>query len=87
MALSIIFVKVFCIKGVYKKILLDYCVNSRVCNYGRGHDRTPTDCNYSFSFHISYFNKNEWVPMKGRMKVVPSNSVSIGSWYRPCTKT
>ena len=25
---------------------------------------------------------NEWVPMKGRMEVVPSNSVSMGSWYR-----
>ena len=34
-ALSNIFVKVFCIKGFYKKILLDYCINSRVCNYGK----------------------------------------------------
>ena len=34
MALSNIFVKVFCIKGFYK-ILLDYCINSRVCNYGK----------------------------------------------------
>ena len=36
MALSNIFVKVFCIKEFYKKNLLDYCINSRVCNYGRG---------------------------------------------------
>ena len=38
MALSNIFVKVFCIKGFYKKNknLLDYCINSRVCNYGKG---------------------------------------------------
>ena len=46
-----------------------------------GHGRTPTDCNYSFSFHILNLNINELVPVKGRMKVVPSNSVSIGSWY------
>ena len=25
--------------------------------------------------------------MKGRMKVVPSNSVSMGSWYQSVTKT
>ena len=30
---------------------------------------------------------NEWVPVKGRMEVVPSNSVSMGSWYRSSTKT
>ena len=35
MALSNIFVKVFCIKGFYKKILLDYCINRRACNYGK----------------------------------------------------
>ena len=52
-----------------------------------GCDRTPTNCNYSFSFHISDLNMNEWVPMKGRMEVVPSNSVSMGSWYRSGTKT
>ena len=34
MALSNIFVKVFCIKGFYK-IILGYCINSRVCNYGK----------------------------------------------------
>ena len=33
-ALSNIFVNVFCIKGFFK-ILLDYCINSRVCNYGK----------------------------------------------------
>ena len=36
MALSDIF---FCISVLYKndfyKILLDYCINSRVCNYGK----------------------------------------------------
>ena len=35
MGLSNIFVKVFCIKGFLKKILLDYCINSWVCNYGK----------------------------------------------------
>ena len=52
-----------------------------------GHDRIPTNCNYSFSFHISDLNMNEWVPVKGRMEVVPSNLVSTGSWYRSGTKT
>ena len=52
-----------------------------------GHDRTPTDSNYSFSFHISNLNMNEWVPVKGRMEVVPSYSMSMGSWYRSGTKT
>ena len=52
-----------------------------------GRDRTPTDCNYSFSVHILYLNMNEWVPMKGRMEVVSSNSVSMGSWYLSGTKT
>ena len=53
-----------------------------------GRDRTPTDCNYSFFFfHILDLNMNEWVPMKGRMEVVLSNSVSMGSWYQSGTKT
>ena len=52
-----------------------------------GLDRTPTDFNYSFSFHFSDLNMNEWVSMKGHMEVVPSNSVSMGSWYRSSTKT
>ena len=30
---------------------------------------------------------NEWVPMKGRMEVVPSNLVSLDSWYWSGTKT
>ena len=30
---------------------------------------------------------NEWVPMKGRMEVVSSNSVSMTSWYQSGTKT
>ena len=45
------------------------------------------DYNYSFSFHILDLNMHEWVLMKGRMEVVPSNSVSMGSWYRSGTKT
>ena len=52
-----------------------------------GPDRTPIDCNYSVSFHISDLNMNEWVPVKGRIEVVPSNSMSMGIWYRPGTKT
>ena len=52
-----------------------------------GRNRTPTDCNYTFSFHISDLNMNEWIPVKGHMEVVPSNSVSMGSWYRSGTKT
>ena len=45
-----------------------------------GRDRTPTDCSYSFSFHISDLNTNEWVSVKRRMEVVSSNSVFMGSW-------
>ena len=44
-----------------------------------GRDRTPTGCDYSFSFHISDLNMNECVLVKGRMEVVPSNLVSMGS--------
>ena len=32
-------------------------------------------------------NMNEWVPMKGCIEVVLSNSVSTGKWYRFGTKT
>ena len=37
----------------------------------------------------SCFNLNmkEWVLVKGRIKVVPSNSVSTSKWYQPGTKT
>ena len=52
-----------------------------------GHDRTPTDYNYSFSFRILDLSMNEWVPVKGHMEFVPSNSVSVGSWYQSGTKT
>ena len=45
------------------------------------------DYNYSFSFCILDLNMNEWVLVKGRMQVVSSNSVSMGSWYRSGTKT
>ena len=44
-----------------------------------GRDRTPTDCNYSFSFCNLDLNMNEWVPVTGRMEVVRSNSMSMGS--------
>ena len=40
-----------------------------------------------FFFHILDLNMNEWVPVKGRMEVVPSKLVSMGSWYRSSTKT
>ena len=42
-----------------------------------GHDRTFTDCNYSFSLHILDLNMNEWVRVKGCMEVVPSNLMSM----------
>ena len=45
------------------------------------------ECNYSFSFHILDLNMNEWVQVWGRMELVPSNLVSMGSWYRSGTKT
>ena len=44
------------------------------------------NCNYSFSFHILDLNMNEW-GVKGRMEVVLSNSISMGSWYWSGTKT
>ena len=40
-----------------------------------------------FYFHILDLDMNEWVPIKGRIEVVPSNSVSTSSWYQPGTKT
>ena len=41
------------------------------------------------SLLASCFNLNmkEWVPVKGHIKVVLSNSVSTSKWYRPGTKT
>ena len=41
---------------------------------------------------MSYFlildlNMNEWVPVKGCIEVVPSNSVSMSKWYWSSTKT
>ena len=45
------------------------------------------DCNYSFSFNILDLHMNELVPVKGRMEVVWSNSVSMGRWYRSSTQT
>ena len=32
-----------------------------------------------FYLHILYLNVNEWIPAKGCIKVVPSDSVSMGS--------
>ena len=32
-----------------------------------------------FYFHILDLNVNEWIPIKGCIEVVPSNSVSTGS--------
>ena len=37
--------------------------------------------------HIFNLNMNEWVHVKGRIEVVPSNSVSTSNWYRFETKT
>ena len=37
--------------------------------------------------HIFNLNMNEWVPVKGRIEVVPRNSVSMSNWYRPSTET
>ena len=33
-----------------------------------------------FCFHILDLNVNEWIPVKGCIKVVPSNSVSTSSF-------
>ena len=37
--------------------------------------------------HIFNVNMNEWVPMKGHIEVVLSNSVSMSNWYRSGTET
>ena len=37
--------------------------------------------------HILDLNMIEWVLVKGRIEVVPSNSVSMSNWYRSGTKT
>ena len=37
--------------------------------------------------HILDLNMNEWVSVRGRIEVVPSNSVSTSSCYRSGTKT
>ena len=36
--------------------------------------------------HIFNLNMNEWVPVKGFIEVVPSNSVSTSNWYWSSTK-
>ena len=41
--------------------------------------------NYNYSFFFLYIldlNMNEWVPVKGHMEVVSSNSMSMGNGYR-----
>ena len=40
-----------------------------------------------FYFNILDLNMNEWVPVKGRIEVVSSNSMSMDSWYQSGTKT
>ena len=37
--------------------------------------------------HILDLNMNEWVPVRGRIEVMSSNSVSTSSWYWSDTKT
>ena len=37
--------------------------------------------------HIFNLNMNEWVPVKGHIEVVSSNSVSTSNWYRLGTET
>ena len=37
--------------------------------------------------HIFNLNMNEWVTVKGRIEVVPSNLVSTSNWYRSDTET
>ena len=37
--------------------------------------------------HIFNLNMNEWVPVKERIEVVPSNSVSTSNCYRSGIKT
>ena len=60
--------------------ILNYCINSRVCNYAKRVVIGPLQTVIiHFLFHILDFNMNEWVLVKGRMEVVPSNSVSMGS--------
>ena len=36
--------------------------------------------------HIFNLNMKEWVPVKGHIEVVLSNSVSTSNWYRSGTK-
>ena len=50
-------------------------------------DRTLTDCIYVHYFHIFNLNMNEWVPVKGCIEVVLSNSVPTSKWYRSGTKS
>ena len=37
--------------------------------------------------HIFNLNINEWVPVKGRIKVVSNTSMSMSNWYQFGTKT
>ena len=78
--LDITFVKSILYKRIVSKFFLDYCINSRVCNYGKrpviGLLRVVIKC---FIFIYLYLNVNEWIPVKGCIEVVSSNSVSMGS--------
>ena len=58
---------------------MDNCINSRVCNYDKRVMIGPLRTIIIHFFYILDLNMNEWVPVKGRMKVVSSNSVSVGS--------
>ena len=59
MALSNIFVKVFCIKEFYKKIILDYCINSRLCNYVKRAVIGPLQCD-ALNPTISLRTRQPW---------------------------
>ena len=36
--------------------------------------------------HILDLNMNEWIPVRGCMEVMPSNLVSMSSWYQSETR-
>ena len=40
-----------------------------------------------YCYLVFSLNMNEWVPVKGWIEVVPSNSVSMSNWYQSGTKT
>ena len=64
--LDITFVKSILYKRIVTKFFWDYCLNSRVCNYGK---RVVIELLQTviihFLFHILDVNVNEWVLVKG----------------------